>query len=148
MEDTVTPEFIFQIVNPLALLGWIILAAAIVLKKPLWRDVYAAQIWPVAFALVYTALIFFFWAKADGGFDTLANVQKLFTSPWAALAGWVHYLAFDLFVGAYISKRVMDEGLPRLTLIALLPLTFLFGPIGFLGFYIVRLMFRKVSVHS
>jgi hypothetical protein len=145
MEGTVTPEFIFQIANPLALLGWIILGAAIVLNKPFWRDMVAAQVWPMAFTLVYTALIFFFFAKAEGGFDTLASVQKLFTSPWAALAGWVHYLAFDLFVGAYISKRVMEESLPRLTLVALLPLTFLFGPIGFLGFYIVRLIFRKVS---
>lgn len=136
---------LFQIVNPVALLGWIVLAAAILFKKPFWRDVIAGQAWPTALAVVYTCLIGFFFAKADGGFDTLANVQKLFTSPWAALAGWVHYLAFDLFVGAHISKRVMEEGLPRLTLIILLPLTFLFGPIGYLAYQLTRLALRKVS---
>ncbi len=138
-------DLLFQIVNPIALLGWIVLAAAVIFKRPLWRDVIVGQAWPAGLALIYCALILFFFAKADGGFDSLANVQKLFASPWAALAGWIHYLAFDLFVGAHISKRVMDEGLPRLTLVVLLPLTFLFGPMGYLGFQLTRLAFRKVS---
>jgi hypothetical protein len=148
MESNLTAEQLFQIANPVALLGWIVLLGAIIFKKPFWRDVVAGQVWPVGLSAVYTCLIIFFWSKAEGGFDTLANVQKLFTYQWAALAGWVHYLAFDIFVGAHISKRVMEEGLPRLTLVALLPLTFLFGPIGYFGFHIIRLLFRRVSVQS
>ena len=139
-----TPELIFQMANMVAVLGWLVLAAAIVYKKPVWRDVIAGQVWPAALSIAYSSLILFFWAKAEGGFDSLANVQKLFTFPWAALAGWIHYLAFDLFVGAHISKRVMEEGLPRLSLVVLLPLTFMFGPIGYLGFQLIRLAFRKV----
>jgi hypothetical protein len=148
MEDKLTADQLFQIANPVALLGWIVLIAGIIFKRPQWRDIYAGRFFPTALSLVYTCLIIFFWAKAEGGFDTLANVQKLFTYPWAALAGWVHYLAFDLFVGAHISKRVMEEGLPRLLLIVLLPLTFMFGPIGYFGFQISRLLFRKVSIAS
>ncbi len=143
-----TADQLFQIANPVALLGWLVLIAGIIFKKPMWRDIVAGQVVPTALAFIYTCLIVFFWAKAEGGFDTLPNVQKLFTYAWAALAGWVHYLAFDLFVGAHISKRVMEEGLPRLLLIILLPLTFMFGPIGYLGFQISRLLFRKVSVAS
>lgn len=139
------PELIFQMANVFTVLGRLVLTAAIVLKNPFWRDVVAAQVWPVALSIVYACLIIFFWAKAEGGFDSLANVQKLFTSPWAALAGWIHYLAFDLFVGAHISKRIMKENLPRLSLVVLLPLTFMFGPIGYLGFQLTRLAFRKVS---
>ena len=141
-----TPEFVFQTANAVAIFGWLVLAAAILLKKPFWRDAVAGQVWPLTFSMAYTALILFFWMKSDGGYDSLANVQKLFSNAWVAEAGWIHYLAFDLFVGAHIAKRVMEEGLPRLALILLLPLTFLFGPIGFLGFYITRLLFRKVSV--
>ncbi len=140
-----TPEFIFKMANMGAVLGWLVLAAAIVLKKPVWRDVIVGQVWPAAFSIVYTCLFLFFWAKAEGGFDSLAAVQKLFTYPWAALIGWIHYLAFDLFVGAHISKRVIEEDLPRLSLIVLLPATFMFGPIGYLGFQLTRLVFRKVS---
>lgn len=145
MESVVTVDFIFQMANMAAVLGWLVLAAAIILKKPVWRDVIVGQLWPAAFSILYSGLILFFWAKAEGGFDSLPNVQKLFTYPWAALAGWVHYLAFDLFVGAQIAKRVMDEGLPRLTLIVLLPLTFMFGPIGYIGFQVTRLAFGNVS---
>ena len=35
------------------------------------------------------------------GFDTLAGVRLLLSTPEALLAGWVHYLAFDLFIGAW-----------------------------------------------
>ena len=139
-----TADQVFQIANPVALLGWIILIAGVIFKRNIWRDIFAGQVFPTLLSLVYTCLIVFFWTKAEGGFDALPNVQKLFTYSWAALAGWVHYLAFDLFVGAHISRRVTEEGISRLVLIILLPLTFLFGPIGYLGFHLSRLMFREV----
>ncbi len=143
-----TASQLFSIANPVALLGWIILITAIFLKRPFWRDEVAGRWIPLGLSGVYSVLIAFFFFQADGGFDTLENVQKLFTSPWAALAGWIHYLAFDLFVGAWIARRVMENGLPRWTLAVLLPLTFLFGPAGYLGFEFVRLVFGRVEVRS
>ncbi len=138
-----TADFLFSLANPIALIGWIILASSIVLNRPFWRDELAGRWFPLGFALLYSVLILLFFSKAEGGFDTLTNVQRLFTSPWAALAGWIHYLAFDLFMGATVSKRVMEQGLPRWTLIALLPLTLMFGPMGLAGFEIVKLIFGK-----
>lgn len=101
-------------------------------KRPLLRDRIAGLFVPLAHAVAYTILILVFWWGTEGGFDTLENVQKLFTSPWAALAGWVHYLAYDLFIGALVSRQIMERGISRLFLIPILPLAFLFGPIGFL----------------
>lgn len=126
-----TPETIFSAASLTAMAGWLILIAGIVLKRPLLRDRIAGLAIPLLLSLVYTVLIALYFAGAEGGFDTLANVQKLFTSPWAALAGWIHYLAFDLFIGALLARRITEAGLPRLVLIPVLPLTFLFGPIGF-----------------
>lgn len=140
-----TASFVFGLANPFALLGWAILVYGIVRKQPLWRDSVAGLWWPVSLSALYAVLIVFFFFKAQGGFDTLENVQLLFTAPWAALAGWVHYLAFDLFVGAWISRSVMEQGLPRWLLVFLLPLTFMFGPAGFLGFHVCRLAFKKVE---
>jgi Domain of unknown function (DUF4281) len=138
-----TADQIFSFSNAAALAGWVILAAAITLKRPFWRAEIAGRAFPLGFALLYTALIVFFFGKAEGGFGSLTDVQKLFTSPWVAVAGWVHYLAFDLFVGAWIAGQVMELGLPRWLLIVLLPLTFMFGPAGYLGFEAARLAFTR-----
>ena len=127
-----TADLVFQIANPFALSGWIALIAAVVMKRDEWITRYVIPIWPFMLAALYTALIIFFFFQAPGGFDTLKNVQLLFTSPWAALAGWVHYLAFDLFIGAWISLKALQQKMPRAILIIILPLTFLFGPIGLL----------------
>lgn len=141
-----TADFLFSLANPAALLGWIILGVGIVWNKPFLRDEIAGRVWPLGLSVLYTILIGAFFLKAEGGFDTLANVQKLFTFPWAALAGWVHYLAFDLFIGAVISRDIMKLGISRLFLIVLLPLTFMFGPIGYLGFVIVRTALAKKEI--
>jgi hypothetical protein len=55
----------------------------------------------------------------------------------------MHYLAFDLFVGAWIAGETERAGLSRLVLIPVLPLTFMFGPAGFLLFHVVRLIHRR-----
>ncbi len=128
-----TPDGLFAIANPLALLGWITLAAGIALNRPLLRDRIAGLWIPLALSIGYTLLILIFWWSADGGFGSLADVQKLFTQGWIALAGWVHYLAYDLFIGALVSRQIMERKLSRLWLVPILPLAFLFGPIGFLA---------------
>lgn len=133
-----TASGLFSAFNMLAMAGWIILAVGVALKHNWLRDAVAGTYIPIAISAAYLILIVFFFAGADGGFDTLENVQKLFTSPWAALAGWIHYLAFDLFMGARIARGFAEQGLPRWPLILLLPLTFLFGPIGYLAFEIIK----------
>ncbi len=138
-----TADQIFGFANFVALLGWIFLAAAALLKRDAWLALSTGWILPLAFATLYTALIIFFFMQAPGGFDSLAHVQLLFTDHWAALAGWVHYLAFDLFIGSWITQQVLQRRLPRLTLVVLLPLTFLFGPIGLVLFAVARLAFER-----
>ena len=127
-----TPELMFSLSGTVALVGCLSLTAGILLRNVLLRDTVAGMAIPLALSAAYAALILVFWWSAEGGFDSLANVQKLFTSPWVALAGWIHYLAFDLAIGAILARKIMAAGLSRLFLIPILPLTFLFGPIGFL----------------
>jgi hypothetical protein len=138
-----TPENLFSLVGFTAMAGWAMLAAGIALNNALLRDILAGRVVPALLAAAYTALILLFWAGSDGGFDSLDNVARLFANPWLLLAGWVHYLAFDLAIGAIIARRTFDEGLPRLALIPILPLTFLFGPVGWLAFEALRVVVRK-----
>lgn len=131
-----TPDALFQIANPLALLGWV----ALVLSPlaPRVALIVAGVAVPLVLSVAYAGLVLAFWAGAAGGFDTLANVQMLFTDPHVALAGWLHYLAFDLFVGAWAVRVAREEGIPHLFLLPCLALTFLFGPAGFLAFSALR----------
>ena len=141
-----TADFIFNLANSTALLGWIILAAGVVFNRPFLRDTLAGRVWPFGLSALYTILILAFFFKAEGGFDTLPHVQQLFTFPWVVLAGWVHYLAFDLFMGAMIAREMMQQGMSGLFLIGLLPLTFMFGPIGYFTFMILRVAFAKKEI--
>jgi Domain of unknown function (DUF4281) len=140
-----TAEMIFSIVNTLALVSWIVLLFAIWRRWDWLRDQALGRWLPLFFSVLYSALIIFFFAKADGGFDSLANVKLLFTSDWAALAGWVHYLAFDLFIGCWIARQMMRAALPRWPLVLILPMTFMFGPMGFLAFEITRFLLSPKS---
>jgi hypothetical protein len=133
-----TASNLFSAFNMAALLGWLILGAGVFLNRSFLRDTVAGLWLPVLLSAGYAALILLFFGGAEGGFDTLENVQKLFTSPWAALAGWVHYLAFDLWMGSRIARESEALGLPRWPLIGLLPLTFLFGPMGYLAFEAIK----------
>ncbi len=69
---------------------------------------------PVLLAIAYAGLVLAFWSGAEGGFDTLPNVMQLFTQPEIALAGWIHYLAFDLLIGAWEVRTARAERIPFL----------------------------------
>lgn len=133
------PHALFQLTGPIAILGW--LALALAPFAPRLTDAIAALAIPALLSVAYTALILVHWSDAPGGFDSLANVMALFTDPAVALAGWVHYLAFDLFVGAWITRTARAEGINHLLILPCLVLTFLFGPAGFLSFIALRAAF-------
>lgn len=140
-----TPEGVFTAANFTAMAGWIALVAGVILNNAFLRDLAAQRIVPAILAAGYTALILLNWAGSQGGYGSLADVASLFANPWLLLAGWVHYLAFDLAIGSAIARKTFDEGLPRLILVPILPLTFLFGPIGWLIFEAVRVIAPMLS---
>jgi hypothetical protein len=65
-------------------------------------------------------------------------VSALFGHRGLLLAGWLHYLAFDLFVGAWEVREARRVGLPHWLILPALALTFLFGPLGLLVFLALR----------
>ncbi len=131
-------ETIFSIANFTAMAGWILLVFA-----PHWnwtRKIVLSGAITLLLAVAYLILIILFFGKSEGGFDSLANVSKLFTNQWALLAGWIHYLAFDLFVGSWEVKDAQARGISHWFVIPCLILTFLLGPVGFLLYNILRLV--------
>jgi hypothetical protein len=122
-----TPDQLFAVVNPLAALSWLVLIAV-----PRRAALVTGAIVPAIFAVLYVALMAVHWSGAEGGFSTLADVAALFANRWLLLAGWVHYLCFDLLVGAWEVRDAQARGVPHLLVVPCLILTFLFGPAGWL----------------
>ncbi|MEH6403629.1 MAG: ABA4-like family protein [Sneathiella sp.] len=135
-------ELFFSVAGLLAMAGWLMLLASPF--SPRWSDRIAGFAIPLFLSLGYVILIVFFPSDGDGGFGSLAEVTVLFSHQNAVLAGWVHYLAFDLVVGAWICRTARHEDVGFWMVIPCLPLTFLFGPAGFLAFFFVRL-FRRAK---
>ena len=131
-----TFDMMFSAGNVIALIGWA--GLALLPGRRLIADTIAAIAIPALLAVAYTALIAAFFAGAEGGFSSIAAVRQLFQSDALLVAGWLHYLAFDLFVGSWEVRTARAEGIPHLLVLPCLALTFLFGPMGLLAFLIVR----------
>jgi hypothetical protein len=132
---------IFSLGNSCILIGWILL-----IFLPNWKYTQASILngLIVLYALVYTYLILKDIGdfRADS-FSSLANVKALFQNDNAVAAGWFHYLAFDLFVGAYIVRKSIALGISRVFYTLALPFTFMFGPMGYLMFFVIKSLKTK-----
>jgi hypothetical protein len=137
-----TPDTLFKAASTIAFGGWLLLLVA-----PRWRGTRAVVLsgaLPLLLAAAYAGLITTHYLGphgTEGGFNSLAEVAALFRDPWALLAGWVHYLCFDMWVGAWEVRDAQPRAIPHLLLIPCLLLTFLFGPVGLLLYHILRLRY-------
>ena len=132
----------FKVVTVIALGGWLALFG-----YPLWPQIARLMVFTIAVVLLsalYTYFVFFAkqldepGARARGSFSSLAGVISLFKSPRVVLAGWIHYLAFDLMVGLYIVTDAARLGIGHGWLIPALGLTLMFGPAGLLLYLAMR----------
>lgn len=138
-------EQVFSLAGLVAMAGWLVLLLAPYGSGWPGRVVFPAAI---ALAMVYAALIGTYTAGAEGGFGSLAEVAVLFATPGVLLAGWVHYLVFDLLVGTWERGEAERLSLSRLVLAPCLVLTFLFGPLGWLLFMAVRHVRQRTQART
>jgi hypothetical protein len=131
-----TPSQLFGVMNAVVLPAWLML---IFLPRFKWTRIVAAYAVPAGLAIVYLALLLIEPWPAGSGFATIEQVERLFSNPWLLLAGWVHYLAFDLFVGAWEVRDATRLHIPHVLVVPCLILTFLIGPVGLALYFIVRI---------
>lgn len=132
-----TDATLFEYANTTALLCWIVLVFQPKRTASVMRFVI-----PGAMAVLYIWALSTTPANPDGGFGSLAQVKALFTQDRAILAGWVHYLAFDLFVGCWMVLDANERGIKHLMVVPCLVLTFMFGPAGLLLYLGLRFATR------
>mmetsp|Transcript_10205 Transcript_10205/g.29248 ORF Transcript_10205/g.29248 Transcript_10205/m.29248 type:complete len:158 (-) Transcript_10205:168-641(-) len=126
-----------------ALPGWIALA---LMPKNRMAHRFAVFLAVLA-GLLYTALMV--TMSAEGSLDdfkletmtSLDGLTKAFTRKELVLAGWIHYVAFDLMAAVWSCQDAAKRDVPHLLLLPVLFFTLMAGPIGLVLYMIVRLPF-------
>lgn len=138
-------DLVFSLAGLMAMAGW----AALVLSPliPVWSERIAGLVVPGMLSAGYVVILFAFPAPGSG-FGSFAEVTELFSHADALMAGWIHFLAFDLLVGAWICRQGRGDGLPFWSVALCLPVTFLFGPAGFLLFQLIRAVYGTLVARA
>jgi hypothetical protein len=132
--------FVFSAVNMLALAGWVAL-----ILLPRWPALLSAVLYLgvgllcLIYATGLIALVSGFIPNPQGGgadFTTIAGVRAIFGSDAGVTIGWTHYLAFDLFVGLWITRDGDAKNISRFIQAPILIATLMAGPLG-LGLWLL-----------
>lgn len=128
----------FQLANTLVLPQWLLMLAA-----PRWKVTQRLMTLMLIPGLLAVLYVYYLFTSGDTlnfrSFSTLAGVSALFTQKQAVLAGWIHYLAFDLVAGSWILRNGQERGINHLLLVPCLLLCFMLGPCGLLLYLMIRL---------
>jgi hypothetical protein len=134
-------EGLFLLANASVVPAWLLLALA---PRSTWtlRLVHSA-LYPALFGIAYTLGFLWVGAGSSGASEgasvmSLAGIGAAFADPRTLLVGWVHYLVFDLFVGAWQARDAQRRGVPHALLLPCLFLTFMAGPMGLLLYLALR----------
>lgn len=129
-------DLIFSICNAAIIPAWLLL---ILLPRWKWTlSLITTVIVPFVLALLYGGMFASRLGSLPegGGFGSLSGVMTFFADPFLLTIGWVHYLAFDLFVGSWEVHDSQKLGISHWLVVPCLLCTFMLGPIG-LGLYLV-----------
>jgi len=143
-------DLLFSISNGLALIGWLIL----IFLPRRWGafPIPTRYVIPGLLGISYAIAIIPALAGASGSFTSLEGLRSLYETANDDLlvAGWQHYLAFDLFVGTWIAERLDRLGVNRLIQIPAYLLTFIAGPVGLLICFAIEafVIVRRRSVQT
>jgi len=134
-------DIVFSGANLFAIVAW----AALILL-PRWPAMLSALLYGVVglLSLLYAGLFVglvsgMIETGVEGGnFTSIDGVRTLFASDPGLTLGWIHYLAFDLFVGIWIARDADAKNISRFVQAPILLATFMAGPLGLLFWLIIR----------
>ena len=135
-------DLLFALLNYSVLPAWLMLVALPRWKGTRW--VVHSGLYPVVLGVAYAVLLFGDQPGPQGAsFWTLEGVTRIFTTPHTIIACWLHYLIFDLFVGAWEVRDAERLGLSHLFVVPSLVLTLMFGPVGLMSWLAVRAIAKR-----
>jgi len=135
-------EILFKAANYAVMPFWLLLVVA-----PRWTWTQRLVHGPVVVLLlapIYAYMLFGYGPAPEGSsFGSLYGVMVMFSAPHIVVAGWIHYLIFDLFVGAWETRDALRRGVPHALLIPCLLTTLIVGPLGLLLYVLVRFFSKR-----
>jgi hypothetical protein len=136
----VSYDALFNLANALVLPQWLLLWFA-----PKWgftKKLVHSLLIPALLAVLYAFLLITASSPLNfGDFGSFAGIKRLFSGGTDAtlLAGWIHYLTFDLVAGSWVWKDARERGIGHGWVVVPLFFCFLLGPVGVLLYAAVRL---------
>jgi hypothetical protein len=129
---------LFRLSNLLVLPLW-----ALMILLPRWRFTARIMRSPLASAApaaLYAALVLPLLGQIWPAIarPTLSGVAALLGTPAGATIAWVHFLAFDLFVGRWIYLDSQERRVRPWLMAPVLFFTLMLGPVGFLLYLVLR----------
>lgn len=136
-------DLIFSVCSAAIIPGWLLL---VFLPKWKWTlALISSGIIPFVLGLVYAG-IFISQAGSQpegGGFGSIPELMILFSDPYLLTGGWIHYLAFDLFVGSWEVQDSQKQGISHWLVIPCLGFTLMFGPAGLVLYMLLRFITKR-----
>jgi hypothetical protein len=131
-------ETIFQLSNTLVLPFWLLMT---LLPHWRWTKRIMSSLWVfVPWLLAYSILVVPNLLSLAGELadPSIEGIAALLGTPLGATLGWIHFIAFDLFVGRWIYLDSREHGFSAWLISPILAITLLFGPLGMLLYLAVR----------
>lgn len=126
---------LYKVANASVIPAWLLLV--ILPKHRVTKFVAHSYLYPVLLGLLYVWLLVTSFG-GEGGMDTLANLKVSFGRDQILVLGWVHYLVFDQFIGAWISRDSQQNEINHFLVVPCLFLTLFAGPIGLFSYLGLR----------
>jgi hypothetical protein len=134
---------LFDIAGYVVMPGWLLL---VFLPRWRWTQTITVVCIPAILAVTYLVLFLKYFGQVPegfGAFGSLAGVKTALSIDGVLLAGWLHYLAFDIFVGSWEVRDAQRVGVPHLLVIPCMLLTFMMGPVGLLAYLVLRVAIAR-----
>ena len=116
-----------------------------------WTQRIMRSLWPVVvLCVVYAVLLLSQIGGVAGSLlnPTLAGIAGLLGTPAGAAVGWVHFLAFDLFIGRWAYLDSHERGISAWLVSPTLLFVFMAGPLGLLLYLAVRWLSQRSRIQA
>lgn len=139
-------ETIFNLFNSGILLFWLLLL--VFPKKRLTQKIITYPWVPLVIAMGYVYFLSTTSGTFYADFASLGGLTEMFqnANPRGVAAGWLHYLAFDFWVGCWMLKNSQEKQIKHVWLILPMLSTFMLGPVGVILYTLVLLIHKKLSL--